>query len=330
MERLLTICIPTYNRKDVIVNTVNSYLDVKDNRFCVNICDNCSTDTTYEELSKICDDRLIICRNEENIGYIPNAIKSMESCNSKYIIFIIDKDVIDTSKLLELLDFFETESPYFGYVNLDINRHFSVYKTIAGAECVNCFAFQNQHPSGIFYRTDIYNHYSHNSVFERIDKGFDFYWDLLNGLVACKYDGTRLDGGFVINANLRDIDNKKSSFYNEDNIWFGYHKRKYAYIQYLDVLLASELKKNEKVDSARVLTDRMLHTVTDMMRDWLSDDKICTHYGLKPRNATSFELMWYSVGLLGVFLKKTMFLFSLSDTISLTFHFAKTIIHSLL
>lgn len=64
-KKVLSICIPTYNRKEVLIDEIKQYLSVQDERFCIKVNDNCSTDGTVAALLQIHDDRLIVSRNEK-------------------------------------------------------------------------------------------------------------------------------------------------------------------------------------------------------------------------------------------------------------------------
>ena len=121
-KKVLSICIPTYNRKEVLIDEIKQYLSVQDERFCIKVNDNCSTDGTVTALLQIHDDRLIVSRNEKNEGSVPNWMKALLNCNSEYVIFVLDKDLIDIKYLSAFIDYLVSDKPNFGYVDLDINK----------------------------------------------------------------------------------------------------------------------------------------------------------------------------------------------------------------
>ena len=42
-KKVLSICIPTYNRKEVLIDEIKQYLSVQDERFCIKVNDNCGS-----------------------------------------------------------------------------------------------------------------------------------------------------------------------------------------------------------------------------------------------------------------------------------------------
>ena len=88
---ILSICIPSFNRLDCLDNCLNSILisskNVKDFKFEVCISDNCLRNPTdiinkYTKYIKI-----VFSRNQQNIGFALNAIKTLELARK---IFLVD------------------------------------------------------------------------------------------------------------------------------------------------------------------------------------------------------------------------------------------------
>jgi len=103
-QKLLSICIPTFNRKDVLKELIASILLSDRNDFLIEITDNASTDGTVEMLKGFHDSRLLIHQNKENIGGTKNMVKSVFNCVSKYALYMNDRELIDISKLGFLID----------------------------------------------------------------------------------------------------------------------------------------------------------------------------------------------------------------------------------
>mgnify|MGYP000697719504 FL=1 len=49
-------------------------------------------------------------------------MKALLNCNSEYVIFVLDKDLIDIKYLSAFIDYLVSDKPNFGYVDLDINK----------------------------------------------------------------------------------------------------------------------------------------------------------------------------------------------------------------
>lgn len=69
---LITIMIPTYNQQDFIQRAINSALSLNYSNIQVVVCDDCSTDNTYEVAKEIIDPRLEVYKNKQNLGRVAN------------------------------------------------------------------------------------------------------------------------------------------------------------------------------------------------------------------------------------------------------------------
>ena len=96
---LLSICIPTFNRKSSLKNCLNSILisDKFSKNFNYEVCvsDNCSqedvTETILEFKNKL---NIVFNKNSENLGFARNAIKCISMAKGKFAWMIGDDDLI--------------------------------------------------------------------------------------------------------------------------------------------------------------------------------------------------------------------------------------------
>ncbi len=90
-DPILSICIPTYNRAEIVYQCVSECLSQPYDWIEVVVTDNCSTDNTIEILSSIHDLRLKIYKNERNIGYV-NLTKCLTNGHGKFCLLLSDED----------------------------------------------------------------------------------------------------------------------------------------------------------------------------------------------------------------------------------------------
>ena len=106
-EKILSICIPTYNRASLLNRLLGiletELLDIHD---IVDICisDNCSTDETQQ----ICLEwqkklPIVYSKNLENIGYDRNVLNVTKMVNSKYLWFMGDDDLVVNGSVKKLV-----------------------------------------------------------------------------------------------------------------------------------------------------------------------------------------------------------------------------------
>ncbi|MBD2125550.1 glycosyltransferase [Microcoleus sp. ZQ-A2] len=96
----VSVCIPTYNRADYLVYSINSVLNQTYTNFELIICDDGSTDNTSEVVSQFNDSRIRYIQHPNNIGRSRNMRSGFNvSCGTYFIKF--DDDDALTSEFLE-------------------------------------------------------------------------------------------------------------------------------------------------------------------------------------------------------------------------------------
>ncbi|MDB9760436.1 glycosyltransferase family 2 protein [Pelagibacteraceae bacterium] len=105
---LLSICIPTYNRPDSLVNCLNSLSLQKKKNFEVCISDNCSN-TNIKKIIKPFKKKLKIKynRNNKNLGFALNLLKVTKMATGEFIWFLGDDDLLMPNAVNELYKLFE-------------------------------------------------------------------------------------------------------------------------------------------------------------------------------------------------------------------------------
>ena len=109
---ILSICIPTYNRLDCLDNCLNSIFiasqNVKNFKFEVCVSDNNSIKDPIEIIDKYKKYyKITYNRNNENLGFALNAIKTVKISKGKYAWLIGNDDLILPNTLNELQKIFE-------------------------------------------------------------------------------------------------------------------------------------------------------------------------------------------------------------------------------
>lgn len=304
---ILTICFGTYNRKKTFIFDIKSYLSLNDDRFCIRVQDNCSTDGTWEELQKIEDNRLIICRNESNIGGIPNLFAALRGNEkSTYVMIMIDKDLINIEKLPKFLSFLESVKPYYGYVNLQNNNNFIVNRYEPGENGINNLAYRCHHPSGYFWKSNLLEKEMNEPYYHNMDKMFDFKFDIINAHFAQHYFGCEVIMPLITTANKRkDFKLSKTYTYNEDNFFFSPNKIMEAYKICLDDLINISLDNIIVKECSYMLFRRYSLKISINYRHLMQQNMVCDYYNLKKRVVSLSEMFNNLSILLNLYKKKT-------------------------
>lgn len=99
----VAVVMPAFNADRTILAAVRSVLDQSYGNVQLVVCDDASTDTTAEILGAIADPRLLVLRNDSNLGQGPARDRAIASTSAPWIAVIDADDVWDVSRLERLM-----------------------------------------------------------------------------------------------------------------------------------------------------------------------------------------------------------------------------------
>lgn len=108
---LVSICIPSYNRADLIEETIASALAQTYRNIEVIINDNCSTDNSWALLQHLAakDTRIRIFQNQSNLGAVRNWQSVMRHARGEYALILWSDDLIKETFIETTLSAFEDD-----------------------------------------------------------------------------------------------------------------------------------------------------------------------------------------------------------------------------
>lgn len=114
-DSLVSILVPVYNRKDIIIETLNSALSQTYENIEIVVVDNCSVDGTWELVSELAltDNRLKIFRNDTNLGPVRNWLRCLQEAKGTYGKILWSDDLIAPNFLEATLPFLDDEDVGF-------------------------------------------------------------------------------------------------------------------------------------------------------------------------------------------------------------------------
>ena len=91
---VLTIVIPTYNRKVLLLKAVKSVIDQQVPKLVIHIYDNCSTDGTDTLVQHLMDvyQNILYTRRDSNIGSLANYSDAIRSVKTPFLMSLADDD----------------------------------------------------------------------------------------------------------------------------------------------------------------------------------------------------------------------------------------------
>ena len=124
-EKILTICIPTYNRaaalKENIILVLEQLKTIEEGEVEFIVSDNCSTDETYSLVSEFVESgaKIIYNRNDANLGSTGNFLKCMHLATGKYILLLGDDDYLASGALRYLISCLKDKN--YGLLHIDVH-----------------------------------------------------------------------------------------------------------------------------------------------------------------------------------------------------------------
>lgn len=95
-EPLVSILIPVYNRKNIVSRAIDSALAQTYRNIEIIVCDNASTDGTWDVLQKYAkqDERVKVFRSEINVGPVRNWKECLKHTSGEYVKYLWSDDAI--------------------------------------------------------------------------------------------------------------------------------------------------------------------------------------------------------------------------------------------
>lgn len=233
---ILSICIPTYNRKEILKGTLDEIFSCPDDDIEVIVIDNASTDGTIEMLDNYKDARLIVKYNGHNKGMFDNQLDALFSGNGKYTLVLMDRDRIFGNKLSELLLFLRQAN--VGIIQIDSRETKYVYKKEIYAVP---YIIIRTHPSLLIYKTDALNtDVNKNRILSIIksDNDYPYAYTGIVGMVLLKNNDEIC---IYPNNGLIFLEVEKTKSYTRygmklKNVYYTPEGSRRRYLKYIEVI----------------------------------------------------------------------------------------------
>lgn len=123
----ISVVIPTYNRENLIINSIESVLNQTFSDFEIIIIDDDSTDNTREKINNINDKRIRYIKHEQNMG--PSAARNtgIKNASGDYIAFLDSDDTWLIDKLEKQINAFKSPDKSIAVVHCGVQ--YIDYKT---------------------------------------------------------------------------------------------------------------------------------------------------------------------------------------------------------
>lgn len=283
-NKVLSICIPTYNRGQKLIGNLKKWLANDNNKFEIVISDNCSTDNTVELLKSLGDERVVIIENDRNYGTHLNGIKVLQAGSGKYIMPLMDKDSISMEHIDEITDFLEKNDFAVGRFNDSCtNDKISFYKYPNKVNALRFFCFRGNHPSGFLLNRQLF----HDKNVVDICTSQD---EVINPFLTDFYATILCDYGYAVSIDIPFLylvkppfDGVKSSYtysQKKGNLFFHPEYKFKVFEVYMNFLNNIHLSYFQRLTLLKRIVPDLYNYSTQGYIDILNNKPICDWYAL--------------------------------------------------
>lgn len=213
---LVTVFIPTYNGGKWLFDTINSVLSQDYQEYILIVSDDCSSDDTVEIAKSFKDRRISVIENQSNLN-VKHSAKLLKQCNSKYVKFLMQDDVLERDCLRRQVAFMEnhpdvgvTSSSY--YLIFNFNKSSLKYNGYRNGKHANCRRLMRElllrgnrigSPSQALFRTSVLQGKPMSWSYPYLGELTWYYYVFSQGY--CYYHSTRPLSGYRVQADMKTL-----------------------------------------------------------------------------------------------------------------------------
>jgi glycosyltransferase involved in cell wall biosynthesis len=156
-KNLITLCIPTFNRQDTVCSLLNNLIQNQLNDFAdILVIDDGSSDESFSKMQQFVSEKNIrILKNDTNLGFAGNILRLSVECQTEYIAFCTDDEVVLGSGFKDLFKILEEYSPDFLSTHFISHINTREHRRISEIELVDVWKSSKHFPGLVFKKTAI-------------------------------------------------------------------------------------------------------------------------------------------------------------------------------
>lgn len=262
---MVSICIPTYNRSNLISQLLDSILEQTYTNIEIIITDNSDNLKTQELIeSKYHDRRIRYFKNEINLGMGGNTLRAFQYVNGEYLTFTPDDDIwIDKDKILKQVKFLEmyqdinivySNAKSIDYRGHELDEFNSIYQDNDNNNAIILSATELLPGTDTKYFLNILTPILRT---EKLLKIFEESWRFESEEYMCYYIGSVYESiGFIYDKTvaLREAEHYRTAI--EDGKIVDWEKRKDIRIRQMfniyNTLITLHPESKEKLETSKV------------------------------------------------------------------------------
>ena len=284
---LLSVCIPAYNRGEWLADRIREWLAAAPGDIEVVVSDNASSDDTADAVAAIGDPRLVLVRNDANVGAFENQLRAFEAAHGRYVMQLMDKDELVSGGIAAALAALARTDAVCGeFVINSAGASAKPVRVSRGFDAFRRYGLAFTHPSGHFFSAAVLRDFGLLARLRALDPVIRPYsTDYLVSLALGHGGYAAIDMPFV-RMNLPPYEGVAASVSYRDPAKYyftpSFLVREFAaYAKFLE----SETRLSALVRLrlvARLAGGPLFNQMTVWYRWRLESDAMCAWYGMRP------------------------------------------------
>lgn len=293
MSYKVSFCIPSYENKNAVICMVVALLSCRQKEIQVVVCDDASTDGTYEELIKIKDIRLKIVHNEKNIGAKLNWNKVLEEGDGDYLYLAMGRDLLVVSKmdrLIEMLHIFDDMN-----VSVAMDRKYKGGIQVLNKVEALGYMIGAHHPTGLILKRQAFHEIKDRKDYFQINTTYPENYIkkelIVNHIAGIGYSGLFTDKTII---DLGKVKSRVEVSEDLEDTYFSPQQRIREGIHILEMVRNSDAEITDEEYSLFYCS--MLEQFSSWILMWkenCENIEWMTHYGFRKKLVSKRELLEY-------------------------------------
>lgn len=289
---ILSIYIATYNRKNILLQSIKNIFEFPSDDFDIWVLDDCSDDGTFEELNKIQDSRLHVLKNDERQGCLidgamPNWFLLAEKCDGIFSIHLNDRDILDVKGLGRLICFLKKHQNLKGGI-CNLQHGEKIYNS---EQAFLKLPYIASHPTGIVFNTEAFHKIPNRRLIYSKKISYIHPHDLILGKL-CEMGSLFSFEKIWRLAGQQSFKENRSFLYlkgNSKTSWFAPAERLKEYKLFLDAISIANFSKNIKKKKVWNISWHYLYYCTLNYAYFMGNPGQAAHYGIIPKKLSYKE-----------------------------------------
>ncbi len=289
--KIVSFCIPSYNNAEGTYQLAFNLLKCNNTEMEVVICDDNSTDDSFQRLKKINDSRLHIYKNERNLGAQKNWNRALELGQGYYLYLVMNGDILEYLQTENVISWLYKLKEQ----NIKCARDWSSDGKMHIYQGVHSFVnfLGTNHPTGLILERTFFHNLSQRETYFSGMSMYPECYVARDFLIVGR--GAYIPGGLFVGKHMYQFEEVRSTVeYSKKKPYYFPEKRREQFYEILKMVLCDDRINLTEDDRLYYLKCKYRMLLYQVSIAWKSDNENrnwSEHYGKCSRRVNKREMI---------------------------------------